>query len=392
MYSQIPRVVLYWKNERFIIPILLCVIVLFTGCRNNRDMSKDIAADETTDSFSDASAVDAVIDLIVSAQIPDYPSTVNSYSAEFFQPEEEIAIRTLMTHEPDQRQEWALGPQYRYKNVESLQFCNEVVCGGLQYVKYAADSNTNIQAELKNLKTGITPQEYPSNNAGKEPEGLLHFSQEKELESLTRKDLMDALDQLWIDLKFPSLEMRACYARDKDTLNRNLEQYNNQLRDSNPDEIYEYSFTDEDEDYFVLYRQLVDGIPIISQSWYGEAESSPTNTVFEVVYSPLYGLTSLQVSNLFEVGEMVSAIEIVEPGEAVDTYMKEYEKSLHFGTTEIIDIELNYIVLHDGNVLLLRPSWILTAKTVSQDEVASYEITAIDAESLEIIRSGSIGK
>ena len=75
-----------------------------------------------------------------------------------------------------------------------------------------------------------------------------------------------------------------------------------------------------------------------------------------------------------------------------EVYAKEHEKSLHFDTTEICDIELNYLIVNDEKGLIAIPAWILTSKTVLQDQTVNYEITAIDAESLDILRSGNIGK
>lgn len=223
-------------------------------------------------------------------------------------------------------------------------------------------------------------------------EYLTEFSTDKNIGSVTQEEVQKRLAQLWEKLEFPELEMSVCYTRDKDALNRNLQEYISYQQTTNSEYRPDYVFTEDDEDYLIYYRQQLDGIPLANRHWVKQNGSS-TATTFAAEYSPLYGLTYLQVSNLFNVKEKLPAVEIASAEKALDAYRKEYDKSIHFQTTEIAGIELCYVVVNDLGVLTAKPAWILTIlnETETADsDIRTYEITAIDAQSLEFINSAVV--
>ena len=335
--------------------------------------------------------------LLLTAEIPEAPEELHCYTMEHYAADEERAVSALMSHEPDQRLEWAMGPQYVYRDLEYLQLNYEVVCGGLQYLKYIEGLDRDIEEKGIDQKSNSTRRVFPNNgeNTRGMQEYLAEFSTDKVIGSIRQEEVEKRLALLWEQLDFPDLEIRACYTRDKDTLNRNLKEYISDRQEQDPDYLPDYyTFTEEDEDYLIYYRQQIDGISLASQSWWAQTTSEPTQTTFTVWYSPLYGLTYLYVSNLYNVKEKLTSVEIAGPNEAIDRYMQEYDKSIHFGMTEITDIELCYIVVHEEDALIARPAWILTVlkdSQVSGSDIRIYEVTAIDAESLEILKSVNAG-
>lgn len=334
--------------------------------------------------------------LLLTAKIPESPEELHVYTLEYYASDEESAVPALMSHKPDHKEERALGPCYIYQDLEYLTLSNQVVMGGLQYVKNIDGLDRDTDYMISGLRDSVTRSIFPNNgnNTMGQKEYLTEFSTDIEIGSVTQEEVQKQLAQLWKQLKFPDLEMYVCYTRDKDALNRNLKEYISYLPTTNSDKRPDYVFTDDDEDYLIYYRQQIDGIPLANQAWWVQVTSEPTQTTFTVHYSPLYGLTYLMVSNLYNVKEKLPEVEIVDPKEAIDKYVQEYDKSIHFEMTEITNIELCYIVVHEKDALIARPAWVLTVLKDSQDpdsDIRVYEIAAIDAENLGILKSVNAG-
>lgn len=89
-----------------------------------------------------------------------------------------------------------------------------------------------------------------------------------------------------------------------------------------------------------------------------------------------------------EVGEAVSTEPIISPEEALKVYVDEYSKAIHFENTEILSVELNYVVIANSKGLYARPVWAITTAIENKAglsdnscdfDYTDYEITAVSA-------------
>ena len=93
---------------------------------------------------------------------------------------------------------------------------------------------------------------------------------------------------------------------------------------------------------------------------------------------------------MVESGEAISTEPIIPPEQALKVYVDEYSKAIHFEDSEIIGLELNYVIAADSKGLYARPAWVITTaiekkagqgdSTVDFD-YTDYEVTAVSAYS-----------
>ena len=101
------------------------------------------------------------------------------------------------------------------------------------------------------------------------------------------------------------------------------------------------------------------------------------------------GLIDFWASDICVIGDAVSKESIISPQEALDVYVDEYSKAIHFTDTDILDIELNYVINVDRDGMYARPAWIITTSTLIRAEdidngdvdVNEYAVTAVSAYS-----------
>ncbi|MGN8750850.1 hypothetical protein ACTNEV_10590 [Oscillospiraceae bacterium HCP3S3_D12] len=121
-------------------------------------------------------------------------------------------------------------------------------------------------------------------------------------------------------------------------------------------------FSEKDEHYVFWYRQMLNGIPFTSKIWERSTRETPTETSVYVRYDK-GGIFGLKAENLYVVGDELEKMNIITPQAAIDVYVKEYSKAIHFETTEITNAELNYVVVLDKDGMYARPAWVITMVT-----------------------------
>ena len=86
---------------------------------------------------------------------------------------------------------------------------------------------------------------------------------------------------------------------------------------------------------------------------------------------------------MVEPGEAISAEPIIPPEEALKAYVEEYSKAIHFENSEIISLELNYVIITDSKGLYARPAWIITTavekKAGQGSNTAGFDYTDYEA-------------
>ena len=120
--------------------------------------------------------------------------------------------------------------------------------------------------------------------------------------------------------------------------------------------------TESEEHYYFAYRQVHDGIPFPSAVWPRSTRSEATeNLIFAIVGED--GLIEFSANGLFSLGDPLEECAILSPQEAVNVYLEEYTQAIHFENTRITGVELNYVVVKDGESYVARPAWMLTMET-----------------------------
>ena len=346
--------------------------------------------------------------LAITAQLPEeYPQTVTKYQVDWCNVDEGTAKDILMRSEPTQREEWAQGPMLRAEGDgvdETLMLLQTVTSGGLNYHWWTAESERILSLcdDLRKQR----PYEY-SGNLVSQSLGTLEMEDYPEKEDLSFLPYEEAKSQLEETMKacgLPTVELYFSEVHTIDGMNRNREIYNSALAlpenawMTGPDGEKPFEeLTQEDEHYYFTYRQVQDGIPFTSAKWPRSLSSGTTeNNVAAVVSKD--GLLELNVRGIFAVETALETCEIISPQEAVNVYLEEYTQAIHFENTRISGVELNYVVVKDGESYIARPAWMLTLETDMTIEETSdqpafdyveFDTLAVSADTGIILERGT---
>ena len=373
--------------------VLFAVLFIFSGCSGREPAP---VADNLPST------------LAITAQLPEeYPQTVTKYQVDWCNVDEGTAKDVLMRSESTQREEWAQGPMLRAEGDgvdETLMLLQTVTPGGLNYHWWTAESERILSLcdDLRKQR----PYEY-SGNLVSQSLGTLEMEDYPEKEDLSFLPYEEAKSQLEETMKacgLPTVELYFSEVHTIDGMNRNREIYNSALAlpenawMTGPDREKPFEeLTQEDEHYYFTYRQVQDGIPFTSAKWPRSLSSETTENNIAAVVSE-DGLLELDVYCMFTVGEALETCQILSPQEAVDVYLEEYTQAIHFENTRVTGVELNYVVVKDGESYIARPAWMLTLETDMTIEETSdqpafdyveFETLAVSADTGIILERGT---
>lgn len=328
--------------------------------------------------------------LDISTELPaDYPKEVTSYNLTWYSVDEQSAIKAFMREEPQERLIDAIGIQLSAETSEGFEHLGlhtGVVHGGLNYSRYgSADMEQEIihylrkQQPWESVRTDLTPRELGNEN--------MEEAAAEDLDFLPYEDALNEIERKMDSCAFPEYKLLLGEAHSESLLNKNRDIYNNAAKERGK-ELISDEFTKDDEYYYFVFRQVQDGIPFCNTSWpqYAIGEGGIPNIT--AVYTR-DGLISFYGYSFCDVGSAISTEPVISPEEAVSVYAKEYGKAIHFKSTDIVDIELNYVIIVDSKGMYARPAWVLTTATKMDPgdienldfTYTNYEVTAISAYS-----------
>lgn len=309
--------------------------------------------------------------LTVTAQLPTaYPETVTKYQAEWCNIDEQAAISVFMRREPTRREEWAQGPALYAEEdgaEEALLLLHTITPGGLIY-RWETDESEEICSVCEKLRkkrpngVDLVLQSLGSLEMEEYPQG-------ESLSFLPYEEAQAQLEETMAACGMPPMELYFSESHTAEAMNRNREIYNSALalpenawmtgEDGEPP-IGELAA--EDECYYFAYRQVQDGVPFTSAIWPRSTRSEATETsIYAIVGEE--GLLEFTANGLVAVGAALEDCAIISPQEAVNVYLEEYTQAIHFENTRITGVELNYVVVKDGESYVARPAWMLTLET-----------------------------
>ena len=314
-----------------------------------------------------ASVSDLPNTLTITAELPsEYPETVTKYQVDWCNVNEQAAVGAFMRQEPTQREEWAQGPILRAEGdgvEETLVLHQMVTPGGLFYHWDTAESEKILRVcgELRKMR----PYEYTGDLVS-QTLGTLEMEEYPPEEDLAFRPYEEAKAQLEETMDacgIPQVELYFSESHTVEVMNRNREIYNAELEESGYSNVQPIDeLTESEEHYYFAYRQVHDGIPFTSAVWPRSTRSEATeNLIFAIVGED--GLIEFSADGLFSLGGPLEECAILSPQEAVNVYLEEYTQAIHFENTRITGVELNYVVVKDGESYVARPAWMLTMET-----------------------------
>ena len=224
------------------------------------------------------------------------------------------------------------------------------------------------------------------------------YPAEEDLSFLPYEEAKSQLEEAMTACGMPQVELYFSESHRLEVMNHNREIYNAALEGSGYSNVKPIDeLTKSEEHYYFVYRQVQDGIPFTSAKWPRSLSSGTTENNIAAIVSK-DGLLELNVRGMFAVGAAMDTCEIISPQEAVNVYLEEYTQAIHFENTRITGVELNYVVVKDGDSYIARPAWLLTLETDMTTEETSdqpafdyveFETLAVSADTGVILERGT---
>lgn len=346
--------------------LVLCALLIFSGCGSGKE---DIELPQT---------------LQITAELPtDYPSEVTAYNLTWYEMDEQTAVDAFMHDDSPERvlddTNSGIGPQYRGvfgDGEEVMNLYSGVVHGGMDY-RYHSLGYANIDKKREILDHYLRRhQPWECIKTDNYPRMMGNGSMgEAGQEDLDFKPYDDALEEIESKISacgFPEHELIRGEAHTAGLLNQNRDIYNRFAKERGGEVISE-TFTKDDEYYYFEFREILDNIPFCNGIWaettFGVSGGGSLPSI-QATYDK-DGLIYFYATDMMEVGEAVSTEPIIPPEEALKVYVDEYSKAIHFENTEILSVELNYVVIADSKGLYARPVWAIT--TATEVKAGSFE-------------------
>lgn len=368
--------------------LMLCTLLLFSGCG------------------SDKETVELPQTLQITAELPeDYPGEVTAYNLSWYEADEQTVVDAFIHDNSPERvfddSNSAIGPQYRgifSDGEEVLNLYSGVVQGGMNYM-YRVLGNANIDEWIKKreildyylrlqqpwecIKADLTPRERGNGSMGE--------AGQEDLDFMSYDDALKDLEDRLTACSLPGHALIRGEVHTAAVLNKNRDIYNRFAKDRGG-EIISETFTKDDEYYYFEFREILDNIPFCNGQWaestFGESGGGSLPSIHAIYNKD--GLIEFQAGSMVEPGEAITTEPIVPPEQALKAYVDEYSKAIHFENSEMIGLELNYVIVADSKGLYARPAWVITTaiekkaglgdSTVDFD-YTDYEVTAVSAYS-----------
>lgn len=372
------------KRRCGFILLVLCTLLLFSGCGSGKE------------------TVELPQTLQIMAELPeDYPQEVTAYNLSWYETDEDTAIGAFMHTEPQEREEQATGPIFRTYTEnfsEHLHIYAGVSHGGMDYGYYTpGNADFGEVAQERNIlkyylrrqqpweciNTDLTPRKRGNGSMGE--------AGQEDLDFMSYDDALKELEDRLSACSVPGRALIRGEAHTAGLLNKNRDIYNRHATEWSSDTISK-SFTEDDEYYYFEFREILDDIPFCNGQWaestFGESGGGSLPNIHAIYNKD--GLIEFYAGSMVEPGEAITTEPVIPPEQALKVYVDEYSKAIHFEDSEIIGLELNYVIVADSKGLYARPAWVITTaiekkagqgdSTVDFD-YTDYEVTAVNAYS-----------
>ncbi len=324
--------------------------------------------------------------LQLEVEIPEkYPKKASTYAAEWLMINEDDAVSAFFQNEPQSKLEWAEGPQFIYEGEADKQ-CLAIYNGSEEYgsspmggILYFEDniaepSSVKSHKYRSRLNDSLRKKQlWELANRLQSDEKLLPYPQETDLPGLPLSDAVKVIQGKMEKCGFPEVQLYTADSCDAESINRNREIYNSSLSGKEKSDELTEEIPVDDEYFFLSFRQVQDGIPLSILHWCDASVCG--NTEISAIFGR-DGLLDMRAVGLFSVGEAVSTADVISPQKALDVFLDQYNKAIHFEPTKILDFQLNYVSIYSSDGMLLRPAWVISAFTESENAYKNYVISA----------------
>ena len=396
-----------WENKMKRIIALILICILMAGCSGtgpSEAESKMDAPGGTDITLPSTLTMDAVLS-------QDYPAEVAEYTVTWITVDQENAIKTLLSEPEYEHFDYAEGDSYQIndgsKFREILNMYNkDVVHGGIVFNRYTVQ-NYDHELSVKIRLHTLTKDDEPISST--QVMGWLKwkaFSDKEALDFASRDEVADEVLGTMRTLGFDNIEIESILARDADTANYNREIYNEYVNMKylqtpeesgapQPDTSIQEVFTTADEDYYIIMREIIDGVPITdSLEWQEVRRQKPTHVEMYATYNAACGIADIWVRQFVTVQDKRNTVDVMSPEEALQIYLDEYNKSIHLKDSRITKLELNHVVIIDGEEMYTRPCWMIHVETeadytnhITDEPMYEYKSYAITADTGVILAS-----
>lgn len=352
----------------FLILLSIALLLLVSACQEEQ-VNRKFSENMNLESFIQSVALPENLTISFDPSEVRSISSAKTYTTKFLELDPDLVSKELLRGEIVEKMNYAEGPSIHagdelfkeyltvYDGGKSAGI-DSGVNGGLSYIVDVNGSfnrpdiiSTNVGPPdiSEQLRRSLRRSDYASSTD-------LSFS--------NYADALDSVKEKLHKIGVPDFELAESYSLDLETIQEHYAAY---LKENqNSDEIQEYTWTMNDEQYLFHFRQVIDSIPIINISWQW-GQSITTNAVGypmrETTVSATYtkdGIISIYASNLFDVSiaKVGEETSLLGAAEALQVLLSDYEDLILEEGTTVTSTELVYVSIPEKDMYKLIPAWV----------------------------------
>ena len=209
------------------------------------------------------------------------------------------------------------------------------------------------------------------------------YSTEKQLSFANREDVYNELMNLFQSIGAGTNYKYKAYALDHSVMES--EECHTDMDGNIDNASYKVSWTEEDDCYYFVMRQLFEGIPVYHKYANHFIEESDMNTPVQVIVSA-EGIESLDIEKIFTFDDVEQVENLVSFDQIAKTTSDKFNMILGNGRYTVTSAELYYYVdLSEGDgTYSVLPCWILKGMQDSNGETNNIQVI-VDAQTGEEI-------
>ncbi|WP_238187614.1 hypothetical protein [Paenibacillus sp. L3-i20] len=297
------------------------------------------------------------------------PTSAKTYSVNFMEFDPELVSQQLLRREIVEKKPMAEGPWYQTGDKSLQEFLivfdggkgfniKDGVNGGLSYVTFKEGSDRKPTVIVSNAGPPNVSEQLDKSQRRSD------YTSFADLSFMSYVDALTSAEKQLKDLNFPKVSVAEAYSMDVETMQEHFDSYVNDPRNSE-ENLKGISWSKDDEQYMIHFRQIIDNIPVTNVSWQwgngtatGAAGNAMKDTNISVKYSK-DGINTIHAANIYnvETAKVSKEEQLISAADALQVLLNEYaELILEKGTT-VTTAELVYVSIPKDDNYELIPAW-----------------------------------
>ena len=362
-----------------VIPLCILLVLLSVSCGSEKEENSSDTA--SLAEYLSAADLPENLSIRFDPDAVEQITTAKLYQADFLEFDEPAVKEAFLKYGVTEEHSYAEGPQWETEAGNEKEYLS-ILDGGASYFGQEKSNSgvsyshyINGQPPLYSIGMIVTIAPDPIDQNQIMADDKHDFASFADLAFEPYAKARDAVTEQLTKAGFPDMEIVETYSLDLGTMQRHQTQYLKDYSDQFPetaDEVRKLTYTEEDEAYLFLYRQMVDGIPLANTPWLAFGiDTFVTYTSVSVLYTK-DGIRDIQSHMFFTPGAGAES-ELIGGAEACQRLIDTYAQSILETDTRVESMELNYVAVATDRGYELIPAWLFRVAILTEYQGETYD-------------------